>query len=58
MADCSHGDCPRVIEVWDNQLGVGKVAVQTYRFEPGRVPDLMEVPPSEQMGWMSWDDWC
>jgi hypothetical protein len=58
MPECSHGDCPRVIEVWDNQLGDGKVAVQSYRFEAGRVPDLLEVPPSEQMGWMSWDDWC
>jgi hypothetical protein len=55
---CSHDDCPRVIEVWDNQRGVGKVAVQSYRFEADRVPGLLEVPSSERMGWMSWDDWC
>jgi Family of unknown function (DUF6879) len=57
MAYCTSGDCPRVIEVWDNQLGIGKVAVQTYRFEAGRVPDLLAVPASEQIGWMSWEDW-
>lgn len=57
IGDCRSDDCPRVIEVWDNRLGVGRVAVQTYRFEAGRVPDLLAVPASEQIGWMSWDDW-
>jgi hypothetical protein len=55
--DCPWNDCPRVFEVWDNVRGVGKVAIQTYRFRDGEVPGLVHVPESEQFGWMSREDW-
>lgn len=52
--DCGANACPRVFEVWDEIRGVGDVvAVQGYRFGPGRVPRLAYVPPTEDLVCMS-----